>query len=95
MTTPIRPLSVKLDPELRARMQKLASARQRSMHWMMCDAIRCYVDNEEKREHMRLDTLRNWEEYEANGLHITASEAKQWISSWFTENELPSPKCHK
>jgi predicted DNA-binding protein len=43
-------LSVKLDPDLRMRLKRLAEAKDRSAHWLMQQAIHKYVDAEERYE---------------------------------------------
>ena len=90
-----KPMSVKLDPETRTRIERLAEVRQRSTHWMMREAIKLYVEREEKREAFRQDTLNAWAEYQETGLHATGEEVDRWLASWGTENELPAPQCHK
>ncbi|WP_034999029.1 CopG family ribbon-helix-helix protein [Beijerinckia mobilis] len=87
--------SIKLDEELKQRVQHLASARRRSAHWIMREAIAQYVEREEKREGLRQDTLKAWEEFQATGLHATAEDVEKWLSSWGTDNELPAPLCQK
>jgi len=87
--------SIKLDEELKQRVQHLASARRRSAHWIMREAIAQYVEREEKREALRQDTLQAWEEFQATGLHATAEDVEKWLSSWGTDNELPAPLCQK
>jgi predicted transcriptional regulator len=87
--------SIKLDDELKDRIQNLAAARRRTSHWIMREAIAQYVEREEKREAFREHTLKAWEEFQATGLHATADEVEKWLSSWGTENELPVPKCRK
>ena len=87
--------SIKLDDELKGRVQTLAEARQRSAHWIMREAIAQYVEREEKRESFRRDTLKAWEDYQATGLHATAEEVDQWLASWGDDKELPSPECHE
>ena len=87
--------SIKLDDELKGRVQHLADARRRTSHWIMREAIAQYVEREEKREAFRQDTLKAWEEFQAIGLHATAEEVEKWLSSWGTENELPAPVCHE
>lgn len=87
--------SIKLDDELKGRVQHLADARRRTSHWIMREAIAQYVEREEKREAFKQDTLKAWEEFQATGLHATAEETKKWLSSWGNENELPAPVCHK
>lgn len=86
--------SIKLDDELKGRIQQLAETRRRSFHWIMREAIAQYVDREEKREALRQDTLIAWEEFQATGLHATADEVDKWLASWGADNELPAPECH-
>lgn len=87
--------SIKLDDDMKRRVQHLAKARQRTSHWIMREAIAQYVKREEKRETLRLDTLRAWDEFQATGLHATAQEVDRWLESWGTDAELPAPECHK
>jgi len=86
--------SIKLDDELKGRVQHLAETRRRSSHWIMREAIAQYVDREEKREALRQDTLQAWDDFQSTGLHATAEEVDSWLASWGSENELPAPECH-
>ncbi|KQS97913.1 MULTISPECIES: CopG family ribbon-helix-helix protein [unclassified Rhizobium] len=85
--------SVKLEDELKTRVQNLAAARRRTSHWIMREAIAQYVEREEKREAFREETLKAWEEFQETGLHASADDVEKWLSSWGSENELPTPKC--
>lgn len=87
--------SIKLDDDLKGRIQHLASARRRTSHWIMREALSQYVEREERSEALRQETVKAWEEFQATGLHATAEEVDQWLASWGTENELPAPECHK
>lgn len=91
----VKPVSIKLDSETRARVDGLAAARRRTAHWVMREAIVQYVGREEKREAFRQDTLKAWEEFHETGLHASAEEVDAWLASWGAENELPAPVCHK
>ena len=73
--TALRPTTIKIDSETKERVKRLADARHRSAHWMILEAIRQYVEREEKRELMRQDGLRAWNDHQANGLHLTHQEA--------------------
>jgi len=88
-------VSVKLDPDIRVRIENLAEARHRSAHWVMREAISQYVEREEKREAFRQDAIKAWEDYQETGLHATAEEVDAWLAGWGTENELSAPVCHK
>lgn len=94
-TASARPMSVKIDPETRARIEHLAEARHRTTHWIMREAISQYVEREEKREAFRQDAIKAWDEYQETSLHATAAEVDTWLASWGTENELPAPVWHK
>jgi len=89
------PTSLKLDDELKSRVQHLAEVRRRSSHWIMREAIAQYVEREEKREALRQQTLDAWDEFQATGRHVTGDEVEKWLSSWGTDDELPAPECHK
>jgi len=86
--------SLKLDPELKERVQRLAQARRRSAHWIMREAVEQYVGREEKREQYRQDALAAWSEYQATGLHATAEEADAWLSKLEAGEDAEAPSCH-
>jgi predicted transcriptional regulator len=87
--------SVKLDDELKGRIQDLAESRRRTPHWIMREAIEQYVEREEKREALNRQTLGAWDELQSTGLHAPADEVDQWLASWGSDNELPAPECRK
>jgi predicted transcriptional regulator len=86
--------SLKLDSELKQRVQQLASARRRSAHWIMREAVEQYVSREEKREAFRQDALAAWNDYQATGLHVTAEEADAWLAKLEAGEDAEAPQCH-
>ncbi|MGC5703782.1 CopG family ribbon-helix-helix protein [Pseudomonas sp. NFXW11] len=84
--------SIKIDDELKKRIQHLAGLRQRSAHWIMREAIAQYVEREEARESFKQEALASWAAYQETGRHLTGQETRAWLSTWGTESELP--KCH-
>ncbi|MGB8011943.1 MAG: CopG family ribbon-helix-helix protein [Terriglobales bacterium] len=86
--------SLKLDVQTKKRVQRLASARRRSPHWVMCEAIEQYVEREEKREQFRQQALAAWTHYQTTGLHATAEEADAWLAKLETGKDAAPPKCH-
>lgn len=92
--TVARPMSVKLDPDMRARLDRLAQSRRRTPHWMLREAVAQYVDREEQRDAFRHDTLKAWEEYRATGLHVSAGEADAWLAQLEDGNDIEPPECH-
>jgi len=91
----VSPTPVKLDPELKGRLKRLAAARHRAPHWLMREAIAQYVEREEKRQSLHREALAAWQEVQDTGLHVTGDEVTVWLDSWGTDNELSAPECHK
>ncbi|KVE37253.1 CopG family ribbon-helix-helix protein [Burkholderia sp. TSV86] len=87
--------SIKLDDELKARIQHLAEQRQRTPHWLMREAITQYVEREEARESFRREALASWEHYRETGLHLTGEEVHAWLDTWGTDKEKAVPECHE
>jgi predicted transcriptional regulator len=54
-TAALNPVTVKIEPAIKQRVQRLAEARNRTAHWVMHEAIVQFVEREEKREGIRQD----------------------------------------
>lgn len=91
--TAVRPVAIKIDEGTKARVKRLADARQRTPHWLMREAITQYIDREEKREAFRQDALKAWGAYRATGLHVSADEADLWLDQLEQGNDVDPPKC--
>ena len=85
--------SLKLDSVMKERVNRIASARRRSPHWVMREAIEQYVEREEKREQFRQDALAAWTHYQTTGLHATAEEADAWLAKLEAGKDAAPPKC--
>ena len=88
------PVAIKIDPDIKARIKRLADARQRTSHWLMREAIRQYVEREEQREAFRQDAIAAWEAYQADGKHATAEEADAWLAKLEAGVDIEPPQCH-
>lgn len=86
--------SVKLDDATKDRVQRLASIKQRSTHWLMREAIEQYVVREERQEQQRQEAYAAWEEYRTTGLHVTAEEADAWLAKLEAGEDVDPPACH-
>jgi predicted transcriptional regulator len=93
-STTARPVAIKIDPDIRERVKRLADARQRTPHWLMREAINQYVEREEKREAFRQDGIDAWNEYQATGLHVTLEEADAWLAKLEAGQDVEPPECH-
>jgi len=88
-----RPVAIKIDSDIKERVKRLADARQRTPHWVMREAIRQYVEREEKREALRQDAINAWKEYQATGLHVTMAEADAWLAKLEAGKDAKPPEC--
>jgi predicted transcriptional regulator len=86
--------SVKLDEATKDRVQRLASIKQRSTHWLMREAIEQYVAREERQEQQRQEAYAAWQEYRTTGLHVTAEEADAWLAKLEAGEDMDPPACH-
>jgi len=86
--------SLKLDPQVKERVQQLAATRRRSSHWLMRQAIDQYLEREEKTEQMHQDALAAYEDFKKTGLHVTAEEADAWLAKLEAGEDADAPTCH-
>jgi len=87
--------SIKLDDELKSRVQRLASLRNRSAHWILRQAVAQYVEREEARESFKQEALASWTAYQETGQHLTGQEVRNWMNAWGTDGETSLPDCHE
>lgn len=87
--------SIKIDDALKGRVQRLASQRRRSPHWIMLEAIQQYVEREEALESFRQDALASWAAYKETGRHLSSQEVRAWLNTWGTDDERPAPECRE
>ena len=87
--------SVKLDDDLKNRIQRLADIRHRSAHWIMREAIRDYVEREEARERFKQEALASWTAYQETGQHLTGQEVRNWLQTWGNDKDTEIPECHE
>ena len=82
-------LSIRLKPEIKKRLARLAKASGRSSNFLISDAVESYVADQE-----RLSAeIRVADREVQSGHFIKHDEMKAWLLSWGTTRELPPPKC--
>jgi len=88
----IHPTGVKLEPRIKSRLKKLGKLKDRTMHWLMKEAILQYVEHEEQAENLKQETLTRWKEVEQN--RVVDNEAMMaWLDTWGTDKETGRPSC--
>lgn len=82
-------LSIRLKPETKRRLAKLAEASGRSSNFLISDAVETYVADQER----LLAETRLGDHQVKSGHYIPHEDMKAWLLSWGTDHELPPPKC--
>jgi predicted transcriptional regulator len=82
-------LSIRLKPETKKRLARLAKASGRSSNFLVADAVESYVVDQER----MLAEVRLADRQVKSGHYIKNDDMKAWLLSWGTEHELPVPKC--
>jgi predicted transcriptional regulator len=86
--------SLKLNNDLKDRIQHLADLHNRSAHWLMIEAIRDYVEREEARQSFKQEALDSWQAFQETGRHLTGAEVRTWLNTWGSQDEKGIPPCH-
>src|SRR5271155_1655020 len=82
-------LSIRLKPETKKQLARLAEASGRSSNFLIADAVEVYVSDQER----MLAELRQADRQVKSGHYIRNQDMKAWLLSWGTDHELRPPKC--
>ena len=82
-------LSVRLNPDTKKRLTKLAKVSGRSSNFLISDAVESYVADQER----LMAELSQASRQVKSGHYIRNEDVKTWLLSWGTKHELPMPKC--
>ena len=88
------PKTVKLDPDITDRLERLGNIKHRSAHWLMREAIKRYIEQEEYHEQLNQKTLARWQEAE-QGKTVSHKAVTKWLDTWGTDDENDRPPCGK
>lgn len=88
-------VSVKLPTSEHEKLKSIASAKNRTPHFLMREAIRQYIEREEESSELWKEAMQSWDDYQKTGLHLTGDEVFQWIDTFVKSKALiEPPKCH-
>jgi len=87
-------VTIKLDDADRDSIASLATAKKRTPHYLMKEAILEYVKKEEARQNFIAAAESSFEHYKETGLHITLDEFSHWVDEVQEMPEAPAPACH-
>lgn len=83
------PFSLRLDAEIRSRLEAEARRRDRSASWIATKAIESYLSACDEKRHAIENALADADE----GVFISGESMNSWVEKWGTdqENDLPEP----
>ena len=84
-------MAVKMEPALRKRLQALGDVKRRTPHWLMCEAIRLYVEHEEQVEQARAEARERLARYDATGEYVADVDVQAWLKTWGAPRERSAP----
>lgn len=85
---PSTPYSVRLDAELKSRLDAEAARLERPASWVLHQALVAYLDDKDA-ERRHLEALAA----EADrGTFVSSAAMGRWVDSWDTAEELPPPE---
>jgi predicted transcriptional regulator len=82
-------LSIRLKPDTKKRLARLARTSGRSSNFLIADAVESYVSDQER----MLAEVSQADRQVQSGHYIRHEDMKSWLLSWGTDHELPLPKC--
>ena len=83
--------SFRLDKDLEGKLDDVAQSLRRSKSWIINDALRHYIEREERRQRMLRETEEAIADLEA-GRIVSGEEVMSWLESWGTELETEAPQ---
>jgi predicted transcriptional regulator len=89
---PLASTSLKLDSDVKDRLQKLATEKRRSANWLMGEAIREFVEHHEVLAQFDRDTRKALTEYDATGKYISGEAVDAWLARLEAGEDVPPPE---
>lgn len=83
--------SFRIDDDLEKKLDDIAQKLKRSKSWIINDALKTYIEQEERKQQMFKDTEEAIADIEA-GRIVSGKEVMEWLESWGTQNEKPAPQ---
>lgn len=85
-----KPITVKLEQEMRDQLQQLSKIKQRSVHWMAIEALKQYIERELADETLKQQTLSRWQEIE-QGEVVDNKSVIDWLDTWGDKKDQELP----
>jgi predicted transcriptional regulator len=83
--------SVRLDNDLQDKLDTTADKLKRTKGWIINEALRQYLEREERKQRMFEETQEAIADLEASRI-ISGEEVMQWLETWGSISEKDAPK---
>ena len=84
-------LGVRLDDQLESRLAALAAKTHRSKSYLAKEALKRYLEEEERKQRENELSMARWKEYQETGETVSNDEMTEWLESWGSDQEKPCP----
>jgi len=82
--------SFRLDDDLQEKLETTANRTKRSKGWIINDALRRYIEQEELKERILAETQEALADIEADRV-VSGEEVMKWLETWGTAVETKTP----
>jgi predicted transcriptional regulator len=84
--------TVRLQPDVEARLEAMSEKLHRSKSWLINQALREFIQRQEQEQVRWQETLRAMESV-AQGKAVSGEAVHAWLRSWGAPDELSPPKA--
>ncbi len=85
-------IGVKIDEAIRDRLKALATAKDRTPHWIMKTALAEYLAREEAVVAQRREDEARWERYQLTGEAVAHEDVRDWLRALAEGKKAPCPR---
>ena len=83
--------SFRVDDDLQEKLDTTAARLQRSKGWIINDALRQYIEREERKQQILEETAEAIADIQADRV-VSGEEVMRWLETWGVDNEMKAPK---
>ena len=83
--------SFRLDDDLQEKLEVTATRLERSKGWIINDALRRYIEREDRKQRMLEETEEAIADIQSARV-VAGVEVMKWLESWGTDHEMKAPE---
>jgi RHH-type transcriptional regulator, rel operon repressor / antitoxin RelB len=82
-------VTVRLDAQLKTKLEALSQSTQRSKSWLAAEAIKAYIEQESWQIEQIEEAIQQANHPDTQW--IASEDVSAWLNTWGTEDEAPAP----